>query len=313
MVRFERDEAHRLKPLGGRPAFGALARADAHRRQRLRGRGRHQQLLRAVAADRRARGRDGRLPARCASGMAVARSRCTRQVRRPAAARSWIRAHLDGRRRPRPDRGCRWETQRHRSASLAAAVAAAAAGRIRSRDRGRLLMPRAKKTDPTLPTDRLDDMLARLKLSGIRDQLDSLLDEAARVEPVGARDADAAVRARDRPEGPSPHRHGAEAGALPGGEGAGAASTSRRSPRSIPSRSATWRRRAGSPTARTCCCSARRASARRTWPSRSAGRRSWPATRCSSRRRWRWSRGSPRRTPRGGSTRSCSAWPRRSC
>jgi DNA replication protein DnaC len=40
-------------------------------------------------------------------------------------------------------------------------------------------MPRAKKL-PDLPTDRLDEMLARLKLSGIRDQLDSLLDEAAR-------------------------------------------------------------------------------------------------------------------------------------
>jgi DNA replication protein DnaC len=40
-------------------------------------------------------------------------------------------------------------------------------------------MPRAKKT-PDVPADRLDEMLVRLKLSGIRDQLDSLLDEAAR-------------------------------------------------------------------------------------------------------------------------------------
>lgn len=40
-------------------------------------------------------------------------------------------------------------------------------------------MPRAKKT-ADVPTDRLDEMLVRLKLSGIRDQLDSLLDEAAR-------------------------------------------------------------------------------------------------------------------------------------
>jgi DNA replication protein DnaC len=40
-------------------------------------------------------------------------------------------------------------------------------------------MPRAKKM-PDMPTDRLDEMLGRLKLSGIRDQLDSLLDEAAR-------------------------------------------------------------------------------------------------------------------------------------
>lgn len=40
-------------------------------------------------------------------------------------------------------------------------------------------MPRAKKA-PDMPTDRLDEMLVRLKLGAIRDQLDSLLDEAAR-------------------------------------------------------------------------------------------------------------------------------------
>src|SRR6201988_3932345 len=40
-------------------------------------------------------------------------------------------------------------------------------------------MPRAKRM-PEAPADRLDEMLARVKLSGIRDHLDSLLDEAAR-------------------------------------------------------------------------------------------------------------------------------------
>ena len=40
-------------------------------------------------------------------------------------------------------------------------------------------MTRAKKATE-VPTDPLDAMLARLQLSGIRDQLDSLLDEAAR-------------------------------------------------------------------------------------------------------------------------------------
>lgn len=40
-------------------------------------------------------------------------------------------------------------------------------------------MPRARKT-PHVPVDRLDEMLTRLQLTGIRDQLDSLLDEAAR-------------------------------------------------------------------------------------------------------------------------------------
>ena len=40
-------------------------------------------------------------------------------------------------------------------------------------------MARAKKATE-VPTDPLDAMLARLQLSGIRDQLDNLLDEAAR-------------------------------------------------------------------------------------------------------------------------------------
>jgi len=40
-------------------------------------------------------------------------------------------------------------------------------------------MARAKRAIEA-PTDPLDAMLARLQLSGIRDQLDSLLDEAAR-------------------------------------------------------------------------------------------------------------------------------------
>jgi DNA replication protein DnaC len=42
-------------------------------------------------------------------------------------------------------------------------------------------MARARKATET-PTDRLDAMLARLQLSGIRDQLDNLLDEAARAD-----------------------------------------------------------------------------------------------------------------------------------
>lgn len=40
-------------------------------------------------------------------------------------------------------------------------------------------MARAKRP-ADVPTDKLDEMLVRLKLTGIRDQLDSLLDEAAR-------------------------------------------------------------------------------------------------------------------------------------
>ncbi len=38
----------------------------------------------------------------------------------------------------------------------------------------------ARSTRLALPTDRLDAMLTRLQLTGIRDQLDNLLDEATR-------------------------------------------------------------------------------------------------------------------------------------
>lgn len=54
-------------------------------------------------------------------------------------------------------------------------------------------MTRANKATEA-PIDPLDAMLARLQLFGIRDQLDSLLDEAARANQ-STRDADPAVRA----------------------------------------------------------------------------------------------------------------------
>jgi hypothetical protein len=38
----------------------------------------------------------------------------------------------------------------------------------------------ARSIRQAVATDRLDDMLTRLKLSGVRDQLDTLLDEATR-------------------------------------------------------------------------------------------------------------------------------------
>jgi len=43
-------------------------------------------------------------------------------------------------------------------------------------------MARTKKTDNAMPTDELDGMLTRLKLTAIRDQLDTLLDQAARAD-----------------------------------------------------------------------------------------------------------------------------------
>src|SRR6516225_3830365 len=64
-------------------------------------------------------------------------------------------------------------------ATVAAVIAAASFGRVRGRDRRKLLMPRAKRA-AEVPADPLDAMLTRLQLTGIRDQLDSLLDEAAR-------------------------------------------------------------------------------------------------------------------------------------
>lgn len=43
-------------------------------------------------------------------------------------------------------------------------------------------MARAKKTEQAMPADELDGMLTRLKLTAIRDQLDTLLDQAARAD-----------------------------------------------------------------------------------------------------------------------------------
>ncbi len=87
-----------------------------------------------------------------------------------------------------------------------------------SRGWRKLLMERAKKIMEAT-TDPLDAMLARLQLSGIRDQLDSLLDEAARAN-LSSRETLILLCERDRRQGPSPHRDGAEARTLLGGEGA---------------------------------------------------------------------------------------------
>ena len=91
--RFARDEATALQPLGGRPPFRQLreltrrVRADCCRRDR------HEQLLRAVAADRRARGGDGR-------GRRVRILHAVREVAATASGGSAQRivdpAHLDG-------------------------------------------------------------------------------------------------------------------------------------------------------------------------------------------------------------------------
>ena len=175
ITRFERDEAHRLKPLGSRPPFGSLRELTRISRQRLRRRGRHQQLLGALAIDRRARRRHGR----CRRGSHPAwrpRGRRPQACRRPPTACRRLRP-------PRRRRRDQWRGPQASNRSAAGRSsfpgAAAAANRIRGCDWRELLMPRAKTT-PDVPTDKLDAMLARLQLGGIRDQLDSLLDEAAR-------------------------------------------------------------------------------------------------------------------------------------
>ena len=71
IARFEREEALRLRPLGGRPSFGSLRELKPRGRQRLRSRGRYQQLLSTVAPHRRACLRDDR----CRRGSHPARDR----------------------------------------------------------------------------------------------------------------------------------------------------------------------------------------------------------------------------------------------
>src|SRR3954454_24589497 len=63
--------------------------------------------------------------------------------------------------------------------------------------------------------DHLVAMLNRLKLTALRDQLDSLIDEAAR-QDLTIRDAAGAVlRARDCPSRSTADRHGLRVGPLP--------------------------------------------------------------------------------------------------
>ena len=149
--------------------------------------------------------------------------------------------------------------------------------------------------------DHLIGMLNRLKLTALRDQLDSLIDEAGRRE-LTIRDAlalfcerEIARRDQRRIEMGFGLARFPFVRDLAGFDFAAQPSIDKAQIREI------WRPAGSSPTARPCCCSGRRASARRIWPSRSAARRSWPATRCCSRRRRRWWRSWPRRMPTAAS------------
>jgi hypothetical protein len=121
-------------------------------------------------------------------------------------------------------------------------------------------MPRTKKTAPVL--DPLEAMLARLKLTGIRDQLDTLLDEAARAN-LSARETlgllcerEIAMKDHRRIEMALKLAHFPVARDL-------ASFDFEAQPSVDPKQIRDLAAAAGSPTARTCCCSARRAWARR--------------------------------------------------
>lgn len=131
----------------------------------------------AVAVDRRARRSDGR-GWRGAHPSWHARGCGPQAIAGPPSA--------DRRFQP-PRRGCRSQWRCLPSGDcgiggagvVASALVVASSCRIRSSDRRGLLMARANKATEA-PIDPLDAMLMRLQLFGIRDQLDSLLDEAAR-------------------------------------------------------------------------------------------------------------------------------------
>ncbi|RWK08240.1 MAG: hypothetical protein EOR39_20320 [Mesorhizobium sp.] len=123
-------------------------------------------------------------------------------------------------------------------------------------------------------------------------------------EPIDARDADAAVRARDRAQGSPPHRDGAEARTLPGREGAAGFYFEAQpsiDPKQIRDLAASrWIANGenvlllGLP------------GVGKTHLAIALGeRRSWPDIQRSSRRRRRWSLASPRRTASGAWTRNC--------
>ena len=201
----------RLRPLDGRPPFQQVRELMRRVGLGTQHRTRHQHLQRAVAADRR---------------RAVAVTVSRRAVSDPAIAACEVASHAEvaGRRQrviepshyhgmPAPCAGRR----RRRAAggrSRAAAGAAAAVGGIRAGGRGRLVMA------PTMPRAR-PTWLTRLQLTAIRDQLDSLLDEAAKQRADAARGGGPPVRARDRPPRRPARRDGEQDRALPHGPRSG--------------------------------------------------------------------------------------------
>jgi len=171
-------------------------------------------------------------------------------------------------------------------------------------------MTRAKKATEA-PTDPLDAMLARLQLSGIRDQLDSLLDEAARAN-LSARET--LILLCEREIARKDHRridmalklaHFPAVKELAGFDFEAQPSID---PKQIPDLAASrWIANGEN------VLSGRPESARRTCRSRWGERRSWPGTRCSSPRRRHWSQALPRRMANGVWMRNCSRCRSQSC
>ena len=248
--------------------------------RRLR-RSRHQPLQRAVAAHRRERHRRrGRAPA-CACCTPAVEVACHAQSAGPTRQRDRAqpsRRHRRGvlgygravwRRTPcAADDGCGRRT-------------AAAAGRLRVGAR-RCAGDGRGQPQPAMHGD-LEAMLTRLKLTAMRDQLDGLLDEAARAE-LNLREALALLCAAEvarkderRIQMGISHRQ------VPVRANARGLRLRRAALGGRAGRSGSSPPRAGWPTATACCCSARPGWASRTWPWRSGARRSCAATRrCSS-------------------------------
>ena len=161
-------------------------------------------------------------------------------------------------------------------------------------------------------TDPLDAMLARLQLCGIRDQLDSLLDEAARAN-LSARET--LILLCEREIARKDHRriemalklaHFPAVKELAGFDFEAQPSIDPKQIRDLAA--SRWIANGenvlllGPP------------GVGKTHLSIALGRgRSWPDTRCSSRRRRRWSPASPRRTASGAWTKNCWRCRSRSC
>ena len=135
-------------------------------------------------------------------------------------------------------------------------------------------------------TDRLDDLLTRLRLTAIRDQLDSLLDEAGRAQ-MTLREALLFLAEREVARRDTRRiQMGMKLARFPCVrtlEGFDFDAQPSIDPGQIRDlATGRW-----SVTVRPCCCSARRAWAKRTWRWRSGAKRSIGATRCCSARRRR--------------------------